>query len=62
MLALSLSIRLFLRKKEGTTKRPHRITLKDQGLFGFAGLWDTGSHQRESLLIHARLSQQRPIN
>lgn len=28
-------------KKEGSTKRPHRITLKDQGLFGFAGLWDT---------------------
>ncbi|HBP63828.1 MAG TPA: hypothetical protein DD730_06060 [Desulfosporosinus sp.] len=28
-------------KKEGATKRPHRITLKDQGLFGFAGLWDT---------------------
>ena len=28
-------------KKEGSTKRPHRITLKDQELFGFAGLWDT---------------------
>jgi len=28
-------------KKEGTTKHPHRITLKDQGLFSFAGLWDT---------------------
>ena len=28
-------------KKEGTTKRPHRITLKSQELFGFAGLWDT---------------------
>jgi len=28
-------------KKEGSTKRPYRITLKDQGLFGFAGLWDT---------------------
>jgi putative SOS response-associated peptidase YedK len=28
-------------KKEGTTKRPHRITLKNQELFGFAGLWDT---------------------
>ena len=28
-------------KKEGANKRPHRITLKDQGLFGFAGLWDT---------------------
>ena len=28
-------------KKEGSTKRPHRITLKDQGLFGFAALWDT---------------------
>jgi len=28
-------------KKEGATKRPHRITLKDQELFGFAGLWDT---------------------
>ena len=28
-------------KKEGATKRPHRITLKSQELFGFAGLWDT---------------------
>lgn len=28
-------------KKEGTTKRPHRITLKNKELFGFAGLWDT---------------------
>ncbi|KJR44582.1 hypothetical protein UF75_5044 [Desulfosporosinus sp. I2] len=28
-------------KKEGSTKRPYRITLKNQGLFGFAGLWDT---------------------
>ncbi len=28
-------------KKEGSTKRPYRITLKSQGLFGFAGLWDT---------------------
>jgi len=28
-------------KKEGPTKRPHRITLKSQELFGFAGLWDT---------------------
>ena len=27
-------------KKEGSTKRPHRITLKNQELFGFAGLWD----------------------
>ena len=28
-------------KKEGSTKRPHRITLKSNELFGFAGLWDT---------------------
>ena len=28
-------------KKEGATKRPHRITLKSEELFGFAGLWDT---------------------
>ena len=28
-------------KKEGTTKQPHRITLKNKKLFGFAGLWDT---------------------
>jgi len=28
-------------KKEGTTKRPHRITLKNKELSGFAGLWDT---------------------
>lgn len=28
-------------KKEGSTKRPHRITLKNKELFGFAGLWDT---------------------
>ncbi len=28
-------------KKEGTKKRPHRITLKNKELFGFAGLWDT---------------------
>ncbi|MDR3540922.1 MAG: SOS response-associated peptidase [Desulfosporosinus sp.] len=27
-------------KKEGSTKRPHRITLKSNELFGFAGLWD----------------------
>ena len=28
-------------KKEGATKRPYRITLKNKELFGFAGLWDT---------------------
>ena len=28
-------------KKEGSTKRPHRVTLKNKELFGFAGLWDT---------------------
>jgi putative SOS response-associated peptidase YedK len=28
-------------KKEGSTKRPHRISLKNKDLFGFAGLWDT---------------------
>jgi len=28
-------------KKEGSTKRPYRITLKTKELFGFAGLWDT---------------------
>jgi len=28
-------------KKEGSSKRPHRITLKNNELFGFAGLWDT---------------------
>jgi len=28
-------------KKEGSSKRPHRITLKNKELFGFAGLWDT---------------------
>ncbi|KJR48057.1 Gifsy-2 prophage protein [Desulfosporosinus sp. I2] len=28
-------------KKEGSGKRPHRITLKNKELFGFAGLWDT---------------------
>lgn len=28
-------------KKDGSTKRPYRITLKNQGIFGFAGLWDT---------------------
>ena len=28
-------------KKEGSTKRPHRIILKNKELFGFAGLWDT---------------------
>ena len=28
-------------KKEGSTKRPHRVTLKQNKLFGFAGLWDT---------------------
>ncbi|HEY8910220.1 MAG TPA: SOS response-associated peptidase [Desulfosporosinus sp.] len=28
-------------KKEGSTKRPHRITLTNKELFGFAGLWDT---------------------
>ncbi|MDO1451173.1 SOS response-associated peptidase [Rhodocytophaga aerolata] len=27
-------------KKEGKTKQPFRITLKDNGLFAFAGLWD----------------------
>jgi len=29
------------RKKEGRTKRPYRITLKNKELFGFAGPWDT---------------------
>ena len=28
-------------KKEGASKRPHRIILKNKELFGFAGLWDT---------------------
>jgi putative SOS response-associated peptidase YedK len=28
-------------KKEGSTKRPHRIILKNKELFGFAGLWNT---------------------
>lgn len=28
-------------KKEGSVKRPHRITLKNKELFGFAGLWDS---------------------
>ena len=28
-------------KREGSTKRPHRITLKNKERFGFAGLWDT---------------------
>lgn len=28
-------------RKEGRTKRPYRITLKNKELFGFAGLWDT---------------------
>ncbi|MDR3602541.1 MAG: SOS response-associated peptidase [Desulfosporosinus sp.] len=28
-------------KIEGSTKRPFRITLKNNELFGFAGLWDT---------------------
>ena len=28
-------------KKEGSTKQPYRITLKNKELFGFAGLWDT---------------------
>ncbi|MDR3585514.1 MAG: SOS response-associated peptidase [Desulfosporosinus sp.] len=28
-------------KKEKFTKRPYRITLKNNELFGFAGLWDT---------------------
>jgi len=28
-------------KKEESTKRPHRITLKNKEFFGFAGLWDT---------------------
>jgi len=28
-------------KKEGSTKRPYRITLMNKELFGFAGLWDT---------------------
>ena len=28
-------------KREGTVKRPYRITLKNKELFGFAGLWDT---------------------
>jgi putative SOS response-associated peptidase YedK len=27
-------------KKNGKTKQPYRITLKDNGLFAFAGLWD----------------------
>ncbi|MDR3539433.1 MAG: SOS response-associated peptidase [Desulfosporosinus sp.] len=28
-------------KKEGTTKKPYRITLGSKEIFGFAGLWDT---------------------
>ena len=28
-------------KREGSVKKPYRITLKNKELFGFAGLWDT---------------------
>lgn len=28
-------------KREGSTKQPYRITLKNSELFGFAGLWDS---------------------
>lgn len=28
-------------KKDGSTKKPYRITLENGELFGFAGLWDT---------------------
>ncbi len=27
-------------KKEGSTKHPYRIHMKDEGLFAFAGLWE----------------------
>lgn len=33
-------------KKEGKTKQPFRITLKDNGLFAFAGLWDEWKDDR----------------
>lgn len=37
-------------KKEGRTKRPYRITLKNKGLFGFAGLWDTWKSPRGDIV------------
>ena len=48
-------------KKEGTTKRPHRITLTNKELFGFA-FGTRGSHQPGISSIHALLSQQRLMN
>ena len=37
-------------KKEGSTKQPYRITLKNKGLFGFAGLWDTWKSQTGDII------------
>lgn len=33
-------------QKNGKTKQPYRITLKDNGLFAFAGLWDEWKNEQ----------------
>jgi len=47
-------------KKEGSTKRPHRITLKREELFGFAGLWDTWESPTEELDNSCTIITTRP--
>ena len=46
-------------KKEGSTKQPYRIRMKDEGLFAFAGLWERWK-VREGLKLTGNLSDRRP--
>lgn len=47
-------------KKEGYSKRPHRITLKDKELFGFAGLWDTWKSPAGDIVNSCTIITTRP--
>lgn len=47
-------------KKEGSSKRPYRITLKNKELFGFAGLWDTWKSPAGDIVKSCTIITTRP--
>lgn len=47
-------------KKEGSSKRPYRVTLKDRELFGFAGLWDTWKSSAGDIVNSCTIITTRP--
>jgi putative SOS response-associated peptidase YedK len=45
-------------KREGKTKQPLRISLKDRGLFAFAGLWDRWKQDDEEIVSCTILTKE----